>query len=164
MPPFQIDDELLYDWAPHHLHVFVRGVIVDILVRFMKVAMESPSLFTNRNGIGMYSVINQSILEQVSVLEIEIDTMDQHSYNQEIIEIYYNYEDELKYNSDEMSRLITIIGDYISNFFYNPSELKDKIWARISDYKNVLVFRNRHGVTFRLLARDSIGTSNVKYG
>lgn len=150
---FELDDTNLYDWAPVKLHPFVRNMMVGIIVRFMKVGMERPHVLRSRDSVGAYTIINQSICEQVDILEDEFETMDDHSYNQDIVDTYYNYEDELKHCPDSMSHLITVIGSYLSVFFYNPSELRDRIWSNIQDFKNVTVFRNNNSVTFRLIHR-----------
>ena len=150
---FEVDDENLYYWAPNKLHTFVRGFMVDILVCFLKYGMRHPANLIKPSSLSIDHVVWESIKKQIDILEEELDTMTEHSYNQEVLEIYYCYDDHLKSDETEMNSLIKGISKYVTNFFYSPSELRQKVWSRLSDFKNVLVFRNKNTVTFRLLPR-----------
>ena len=148
---FEIDDENLYYWAPNKLHTFVRGFMVDILVCFLKYGMKHPANLIKPSNVSIDHVVWDSIRKQIGILEEEVDTMTDHSYNQEVLEIYYCYDDHLKNDEPEMNSLIKGISRYVTNFFYSPSELRHKVWSRLSEFKNVLVFRNKNTVMFRLL-------------
>lgn len=150
---FRMDEEQLHDWAPGHLRPFVQGVMVDIITRFLKYGMTHPDNMKSRSDITIYHVVWQSLKSQITILEEEIDTMDEHCYNQDVIEMYYCYEDHLKTDTKALNELVDKIANYVTEFFFTSSDLRDRVWNDLTKFKNAIVFRNKETITFRLLAK-----------
>lgn len=150
---FRMDEEQLHDWAPGHLRPFVQGVMVDIITRFLKYGMTHPDNMKSRSDVTIYHVVWQSLKSQIIILEEEIDTMDEHCYNQDVLEMYYCYEDYLKSDTKELSLLVDKIANYVTEFFFTASDLRDRVWRDLTKFKNAIVFRNKETITFRLLAK-----------
>lgn len=150
---FRMDEEQLHDWAPRHLRPFVQGVMVDIITRFLKYGMSHPENMKSRSDITIFHVVWQSLKSQITILEEEVDSMDQHSYNQDVLEMFYCYDDYLKYDTVELHQLVDKIANYVTEFFFTASDLRDRVWGDLSKFKNAIVFRNKETITFRLLAK-----------
>lgn len=150
---FRMDEEQLHDWAPGHLRPFVQGVMVDIITRFLKYGMTHPENMRSRSDLAILHIVWQSLKSQIIIMEEEIDTMDEHSYNQDVIEMYYCYDDYLRCDTSAMNSLVDKISTYITDFFYNVSDLRDQVWGDLVNFKNAIVFRNKETITFRLLAK-----------
>ena len=148
---FQVDDEQLYDWAPYKLHPFVRGVMVDVILQFLKYGMKHPSNMTSASNISVYHIVWTSIKTQLTILEEEINSMDNHNFNPDVVDMWNCYDDHLYGKQEEMNKLVDKIASFATDFFYSPSKMKDEIWSRLINFKNAYVFRDKNMVTFRLL-------------
>lgn len=148
---FQVDDEQLYDWAPYKLHAFVRGVMVDVILQFLKYGMKHPANMASVSTLSVYHIVWTSLKAQLTILEQEIDSMDNHNFNPDVVDMWNCYDDHLYGNQEEMNLLVERIASFATDFFYSPSKMKDEIWSKLINFKNAYVFRDKNMVTFRLL-------------